>query len=90
MKAFTAAYLAYLLAFASAKVVKYEWELSYRTISPNGVSKRMALVNNQFPGPTMRASLGDQVQVTLVNNLPDNGTSVRLPAWYTQGAPLRC
>lgn len=63
-------------SITTARVVEYNWEVSYRTLSPNGIPKRMAVVNGQFPGPTMRASVGDTVRVNLHNNLGDNGTSI--------------
>lgn len=37
----------------------------------DGIRKRMLLVNNQYPGPTIEVDEGDEVVVTVVNNLKD-------------------
>jgi FtsP/CotA-like multicopper oxidase with cupredoxin domain len=34
------------------------------------------LVNNQFPGPTIEANWGDWIEVTVTNNIPDEGTAI--------------
>lgn len=34
------------------------------------------LINNQYPGPVIRASWGDWLEVTVNNHLPDNGTGI--------------
>lgn len=36
----------------------------------------MTVFNGQYPGPAIVANWGDTVEVTVVNNLPDNGTSI--------------
>jgi len=36
----------------------------------------MMVFNGQYPGPAIVADWGDTIQVTVTNNLPDNGTSV--------------
>ncbi|KAL9080547.1 MAG: hypothetical protein Q9157_000689 [Trypethelium eluteriae] len=54
----------------------YNWEISNQTISPDGVPVSGIVVNGQFPGPTIEANWGDWVEVTVTNNLPDEGTTV--------------
>lgn len=45
-------------------------------LGPDGQRKEVAmLINGVFPGPTIRASWGDWIEVTVVNNLEINGTS---------------
>lgn len=34
------------------------------------------LVNGQYPGPTIRASWGDTLDITVKNSLQNNGTSI--------------
>ncbi|KAK5659248.1 hypothetical protein OQA88_1340 [Cercophora sp. LCS_1] len=34
------------------------------------------LVNGQFPGPTINANWGDRINITIINNLQTNGTSI--------------
>ncbi|KAH9427864.1 hypothetical protein MCOR02_011363 [Pyricularia oryzae] len=45
-------------------------------LGPDGQRKEVAmLINGGYPGPTIRASWGDWIEVTVVNNLEINGTS---------------
>ena len=41
-----------------------------------GTKAKAMLINGGFPGPTIEADWGDQIQVTVVNNLVTNGTSI--------------
>lgn len=36
----------------------------------------MMLFNGQYPGPTLEADWGDTLKITVINKLPDNGTSI--------------
>ncbi|KAK1764472.1 laccase [Phialemonium atrogriseum] len=43
---------------------------------PDGVVKKKAmLINGTLPGPTIVADWGDRLNITVINNLRDNGTS---------------
>ncbi|TKA81272.1 hypothetical protein B0A49_00226 [Cryomyces minteri] len=49
----------------------------YHTCNPDGHIERLCLlVNNQYPGPTIHASWGDILKVTVVTQMQDNGTSL--------------
>lgn len=55
----------------------YDFTLSRCTISPDGVQVPHAVcVNGQFPGPLVEANYGDYIQVTVHNQLPDEGTTL--------------
>ncbi|KAH7054542.1 putative multicopper oxidase, type 1 [Macrophomina phaseolina] len=41
----------------------------------DGFCRPMLLINNQFPGPTLNAEWGDNLEITVVNSMQDNGTS---------------
>ncbi|KAK3940894.1 multicopper oxidase-domain-containing protein [Diplogelasinospora grovesii] len=41
-----------------------------------GTKTKAMLVNGQFPGPTITADWGDRINVTVINNLVTNGTSI--------------
>nr|CDP29442.1 Putative laccase precursor [Podospora anserina S mat+] len=41
-----------------------------------GIKAKAMLVNGQFPGPTITGNWGDRINVTVVNNLVSNGTSI--------------
>lgn len=45
------------------------------TMAPDGVSRPMMVVNNTYPGPTIEANWGDFINVTVVNNMTNNGYS---------------
>ncbi|KAK1753358.1 putative laccase precursor [Echria macrotheca] len=40
------------------------------------VKVKAMLVNGQFPGPTITANWGDRINVTIINNMSSNGTSI--------------
>jgi FtsP/CotA-like multicopper oxidase with cupredoxin domain len=47
---------------------------AYNWTGPDGIVKEyVQLINNQFPGPTIFANWGDNITVTVTNNLPLNG-----------------
>ncbi|TVY67485.1 Laccase-1 [Lachnellula suecica] len=56
----------------------YTLVVSEKTLSPLGVPKTMLVVNGTYPGPTIYADWGDQLTITVINNLPKggNGTSM--------------
>ncbi|KAK4180929.1 putative laccase precursor [Triangularia setosa] len=41
-----------------------------------GIKAKAMLVNGQFPGPTITGNWGDRINVTVVNNMVSNGTSI--------------
>lgn len=47
----------------------YNFTVSRGKKSPDGVSKNMILVNDQFPGPLIEANWGDVIQVTVHNSI---------------------
>jgi hypothetical protein len=54
----------------------YEWTVSEfdNWVGPDGVVKPYArLVNGQFPGPTLYAQWGDDIEVTITNNISTSG-----------------
>ncbi|KAI1735704.1 Cupredoxin [Xylaria scruposa] len=57
---------------------KYHFTVARATISPDGVQRPAILVNNQFPGPTIEANWGDEIEVTVENRVvsPAEGTSM--------------
>lgn len=60
----------------TGKTVSYTFTVSNTTCNPDGHGSRICLlVNNQYPGPTITANWGDIVEVTLINEMQDNGTS---------------
>jgi FtsP/CotA-like multicopper oxidase with cupredoxin domain len=54
----------------------YNFVVTSKTMSPDGVPREMMVFNGQYPGPAIVADWGDTISVTIQNNLADNGTSV--------------
>ena len=46
------------------------------TMAPDGVARTMQVFNGQYPGPPIIADWGDMIEVTVINKLQGNGTSV--------------
>ncbi|KAI1487858.1 laccase [Biscogniauxia mediterranea] len=46
------------------------------SFSPDGFAKGAMLINGTFPGPTIIGDWGDTFQITVHNQLSDNGTSI--------------
>jgi len=87
--------LASLAALVESKTVEYTWTLTPRRASPKDSSlspdcnldRLMLLVNNQFPGPTMEANVGDTVKVTLINESPTESLALHFHGLTMQGQP---
>lgn len=45
-------------------------------LNPDGYEKEVQVFNGSLPGPTIEADWGDDIVVHIINNLPDNGTSI--------------
>ena len=71
----------------TGKVVKYNLEITNTTMNlDGGRSRPIYAINGQYPGPTIRASWGDKLQIKVTNRLTTNGTSIHwhgLRQWKT-------
>jgi FtsP/CotA-like multicopper oxidase with cupredoxin domain len=56
----------------------YDFTIARTTISPDGVVKPAILINGQYPGPTIEANWGDQIQGKYDFNLEmlNSGTDI--------------
>lgn len=68
--------LLYLLltTTANAALRKAELTFTWEPGSPNGQTRNMILTNGQFPGPNLIFDEGDQVEVTVHNDMHQNTT----------------
>lgn len=57
---------------------RYEWTVAKGACAPDGVEMPCVLVNNQFPGPLIEANWGDNIEITVTNNLEDEGVAIHL------------
>lgn len=53
---------------------RFNLDLTWEIRAPDGFERRVILVNNQFPGPTLNIRQGDQVEITVRNYLPFSTT----------------
>ncbi|KAI8652064.1 hypothetical protein NCS56_01423200 [Fusarium sp. Ph1] len=54
----------------------FNWTISAGLRLPDGVQKRVYLVNDQFPGPTIEARSGDRLVLHIHNDLETEGVSM--------------
>jgi len=60
-----------LASVAEAATKTFQWDMSYVTAAPNGVSRSVIGINGQWPPPTVFVDKGDQVVIQVVNHLND-------------------
>ncbi|GAB1726235.1 hypothetical protein NU195Hw_g5321t1 [Hortaea werneckii] len=65
---------------------EYHWTVRDQEHNPDGIYRQMLLVNNQFPGPQIRANEGDTI-VVHVDNRGVNATSIHWHGIYQTGTP---
>jgi FtsP/CotA-like multicopper oxidase with cupredoxin domain len=53
----------------------YDFTVSKKIISPDGVNKSAIVINDAFPGPTIEANWGDWISVTVHNSM-NEGTAL--------------
>ncbi|KAF2084453.1 multicopper oxidase [Saccharata proteae CBS 121410] len=59
----------------TGKTNYYTLTVTNTTACPGGSCRQMMLINDQFPGPTISGSWGDEFEITVVNNMQYNGTA---------------
>ncbi|EDN10655.1 predicted protein [Histoplasma mississippiense (nom. inval.)] len=64
----------------------FELELTWGNASPDGVERKVILVNNQFPGPQLNIAEGDEVEIVVKNSLPFE-TSIHFHGISQHGTP---
>jgi FtsP/CotA-like multicopper oxidase with cupredoxin domain len=58
------------------KLVYQNWTVTSAVRRPDGVAKRVYLINGQFPGPTLESRSGDTFIIRVENALEDEGVSI--------------
>ncbi|PYI04188.1 laccase TilA [Aspergillus sclerotiicarbonarius CBS 121057] len=59
---------------ATGNTVRFNITLSWEDWAPAGVSRKMILMNGQFPGPALQLRQGDDVEFLVINHMPFNAT----------------
>lgn len=72
--------------FRNATRRVFNWRVTSGLRRPDGVLKRVYLVNDAFPGPTIEARSGDQIIVHVHNALEQDGVSIHWHGLRMRGA----
>ncbi|CAK9328077.1 unnamed protein product [Citrullus colocynthis] len=75
------------LSEAVPKVRHYKWEVEYMFRSPDCVENIVMGINGQFPGPTIRANIGDTIVVEMINKLSTEGLVIHWHGILQRGTP---
>ncbi|OKL58237.1 hypothetical protein UA08_06387 [Talaromyces atroroseus] len=62
------------------------WSITSGHRRPDGVRKKVYLINGVFPGPTIEARSGDTLQILVRNDLEDEEISLHWHGLYMRGA----
>ncbi|EME41042.1 hypothetical protein DOTSEDRAFT_178384 [Dothistroma septosporum NZE10] len=73
-------------AFRNTTTREYHWRVTSGLRRPDGVLKRVYLVNDAFPGPTIEARSGDRILVHVQNGLENAGVSIHWHGLQMRGA----
>lgn len=58
------------------RTIGLEWNITRDIRRPDGVAKEVYLINDQFPGPTVELRSGDELLVTIRNQLDNEGVAI--------------
>ncbi|KAF7815509.1 L-ascorbate oxidase-like [Senna tora] len=76
-----------ILSLGDAKVRHYNFNVEYFFKSVDCVESLVMGINGQFPGPTIRAEVGDTIQVAVTNKLSTEGTAIHWHGIRQYGTP---
>jgi FtsP/CotA-like multicopper oxidase with cupredoxin domain len=65
----------------------YDFRITKGKKAPDGYEQELLLINNQFPGPLIEANWGDTIQVTVHNDLKNEGTSLHWHGLLQKDSP---
>ncbi|KAK9778464.1 putative Iron transport multicopper oxidase FET3 [Seiridium cardinale] len=71
-------------AYRDPQNITLSWTISTGLRSPDGVKKRVYLVNGMFPGPTIEARTGDELTIHVQNDLETEGVAIH---WHGLQVP---
>ncbi|KAK0705353.1 Cupredoxin [Lasiosphaeris hirsuta] len=74
------------ITLAGAAVVTYDFNISWVTANPDGMADRPTIgINGQWPIPTIRADVGDELVVKVFNGLGNQSTSLHFHGLFMNG-----
>ncbi|ORE09557.1 hypothetical protein BCV72DRAFT_248049 [Rhizopus microsporus var. microsporus] len=67
-----------LFTLCHAALRRFELNINYKDINPDCHSRsfRVPTINGHFPGPTLYATQGDEIEILVRNSLPNANTSI--------------
>ncbi len=74
-----------LLTIVSAKTVTYNWALTWVNRSPDGFSRPVIGINNQWPCPSIEADIGDRIVINVENKLGNETSSIHFHGLFQRG-----
>lgn len=81
--------LALLLALVSlclGATVSYDWDITWVSASPDGYTRPVVGINNAWPCPTIKATVGDTVVVSITNQLGNETTGLHFHGISQKGS----
>lgn len=75
-------------AYREPGELRYTWNITSEERAPDGVLKKVYLINGQFPGPLIECRPGDQLHIHVTNGLsnPDESISIHWHGLSLRGA----
>ena len=75
-------------AYRRPKRLTYYWNITSEYRAPDGVRKKVYLINGQFPGPLIECRTGDRLTIHVTNNLdgPEDRVSIHWHGLNMRGA----
>lgn len=74
-------------SFAEARIRHYRWNARYEYKSPDCYEKLVITINGQFPGPTIKAQVGDTIHVQLTNQMETENVVIHWHGIRQRGTP---
>lgn len=79
--------------YREPRTIRQRWSITRQLQRPDGVLKRVYLINGQFPGPTIEARAGDEIEITVINgveNDDDDGVVIHWHGMLMKGKASIC
>ncbi len=76
-----------LFVFSNCALIEQTWVIDSAPVAADGVPKVAPVVNGQFPGPTLRGHVGDNVRIRVVNRMKHDSTSIHWHGVKQTGTP---
>ncbi|KAF1991284.1 multicopper oxidase [Aulographum hederae CBS 113979] len=79
-----------LLAAASSVIADtktFNWDITWVNAAPDGYTRPVIGVNNQWPCPTLEANVGDEIIVNVKNSLGNQSTGLHWHGQWQKGTP---